>query len=154
MIRVSDVRLIRLIALGKKTQHRFPANRKIDTGQLTIPKMAPGKIHKVYQRAPFGYGGNPDSPPLLEIFIESVEPDVLGSLTEADARAEGYATKEAFIAAWDYMYRDKPIHFHLNQFRPIWVASFTLHKRLPAGDRLIKKLEQKLKQEAEAAKKK
>lgn len=150
MIHVSDERLVRLIAIGKKTTHRFPANRKVNTGQITHPKISAGKVHKVYTQAPFGDGGNPDASPLLEVMIDSVDPEVLGSLTLEDARSDGYASIEAFVAAWDNTYRHKPIYFHLNQFRPIWIVSFTFRNLLPAGEKLIKKLERQAKKQKKA----
>lgn len=148
MILVTNEKMVRLIAIGKKTTHRFLANRKIETGEVTHPKIAAGKIHKVYTQAPFGTDGNPDAPPLLEVMIDKVEPDVLNSLTLKDARSDGYASVEAFVAAWNVMHKPKAMYFEKNLFSPIWVVSFTFKNLLPAGEKLIKKIERQMKAQA------
>lgn len=141
MIHVADERLVRLIALGKKTTHRFPANRKVDTGQVTHPKIVAGKVHRVYTEAPFGRDGNPDAEPLVEVMIDSVEPDTLGSITDEEAKLEGFASVEAFATYWDRAYYHKALLFYRNRFHPVWIVSFTYRKTLPAGEKLIKRLE-------------
>ena len=148
MIHVADERFIRLIALGKKRTHRFPANRKMN-GELTNPKMALGRIHKVYTQAPFGKDGNPKAKPLLEVRIDDFFPDVLSSITEEEARIEGFASVKAFGDFWDSTYDHKGIKFNRDRFKPIWVVSFTLVKVLPAGKKLIKKLEEEAKAKAQ-----
>ena len=148
MIHVADERLVRLIALGKKTTHRFPANRKVNTGQVTHPKIVAGKVHRVYTEAPFGRDGNPDAEPLVEVMIDSVEPDTLGSITDEDARLEGFASVEAFATYWDRAYYHKALLFHRHQFHPVWIVSFTYRKTLPAGEKLIKSLERASRKEA------
>ena len=140
MIHVADERLIRLIALGKKTTHRFPANRKVNTGRVTHPKIVAGKVHRVYTEAPFGRDGNPDAEPLVEVMINSVEPDTLGAITEEEARLEGFASVEAFATYWDRAYYHKALLFHRHQFHPVWIVSFTYKRTLPAGEKLIAKL--------------
>ena len=141
MIHVADERLIRLIALGKKTTHRFPANRKVDTGQVTHPKIVAGKVHMIYTEAPFGRDGNPDAEPLLEVMIDSVEPDILGEITDEEAKLEGFASVDAFATYWDRAYYHKSLLFHRHRYHPVWVVSFTYRKTLPAGKKLIAKLE-------------
>lgn len=141
MIHVADERLVRLIAIGKKTKHRFPANRKVDTGKVTHPKIVAGKIHKVYTEAPFGRDGNPKSKPLLDIMIEGVELDVLGDMSEEDAVAEGFASVEAFATHWDRIYYHKTLYFDRNRYHPVWIVTFRLDKILPEGKKLIEKLE-------------
>lgn len=150
MIHVADERLVRLIAIGKKTTHRFPANRKIETGKLTWPKMAVGKTHKVYTQAPFGNGGNPNAKPLLEVIIEDFQPDVLGAITDEEARREGFASVDAYATYWDRIYCHKPLYFEKNRFHPVWVVTFKFKKTLPAGKKMIKKLEQQLTAKAKA----
>jgi hypothetical protein len=140
VIHVADERLIRLIALGKKTTHRFPANRKVNTGRVTHPKIVAGKVHRVYTEAPFGRDGNPDAEPLVEVMINSVEPDTLGAITEEEARLEGFASVEAFATYWDRAYYHKALLFHRHQFHPVWIVSFTYKRTLPAGEKLIAKL--------------
>lgn len=154
MIHVADERLVRLIAIGKKTAHRFPANRKIETGELTWPKMAVGKVHKVYTTAPFGNGGDPNAPPLLEVIIEDFEPDVLGAITEEEARREGFASVDAFIIYWDRIYGHRPIYFEKSRFHPVWIVTFKFKKLLPAGRRMMKRLEQEIQEAAKAKQKK
>lgn len=149
MIHVADERFIRLIAVGKKKTHRFPANRKMN-GQLTNPKMALGRIHKVYTQAPFGKDGNPKAKPMLEVRIDNFEPSVLSDITEEEARIEGFASVQMFANFWDRVYAHKGIQFDRDRFKPIWVVSFTLAKVLPAGKKLIKKLEEEAKEKAQA----
>ena len=141
MIHVADERLVRLIALGKKTAHRFPANRKINTGKVTHPKIVAGKVHLVYTEAPFGRDGNPDAKPLVEVMIESVDLDVLGDMTDDQARLEGFASVEAFKVYWDRVWYHKAIRFDQHRYHPVWVVSFRLQKILPDGKRRITKLE-------------
>ena len=141
MLHVVDPRLVRLIALGKKTSHRFPANRKIDTGKVTHSKIVVGKVHRVYTVAPFGRDGDPDSKPLVEVMIEDVYVDILGDITPEQARAEGFASIDAFRSYWDRAYYHKALSFEKNRYHPVWVVIFKLHKILKDGERLIKKLE-------------
>jgi hypothetical protein len=142
MIHVADERLVRLIVLGKKTTHRFPANRKVNTGQVTHPKIVAGKVHRVYTEAPFGRDGNPDAKPLVEVMVDSVESDTLGSITDEEARLEGFASVEAYATYWDRAYYHKALLFHRHQYHPVWIVSFTYRKTLPAGKELITRLEQ------------
>lgn len=141
MIHVADERLVRLIAIGKKTAHRFPANRKITTGKVTHPKIVPGKVHLVYTEAPFGRDGNPDAKPLLEVMIEDVQLDVLGDMTDDESRLEGFSSVEAFKVYWDRVWYHKAIRFDQHRYHPVWVVSFRLQKILLSGKKLITRLE-------------
>ncbi len=141
MIHVPDERLVRLIAIGKKTAHRFPATRKV-TGGLTHPKIVAGKTHLVYTQAPFGRDGNPDAEALLEVDIEAVDPDVLGDITESDAVREGFSSVAAFKVFWDRVWYHKALRFDTHRFHPVWVVAFQLKTVLPAGKKLIGRVEQ------------
>ena len=141
MIHVADERLVRLIAIGKKTTHRFPANRKVETGEVSHPKIVAGKAHKVYTEAPFGRDGNPDSKPLLEVMIDDVYADILGDITAEQAVIEGFASVDAFKTYWDRAYYHKALLFERNRFHPVWVVVFSLRQILRDGELLIKRLE-------------
>ena len=143
MIHVADERLVRLIVIGKKTVHRFPANRKIATGKVTHPKIVAGKVHLVYTEAPFGRDGNPDAKPLVEVMIEAVELDVLGDMTDDQAQLEGFASVDAFKVYWDRVWYHKAIRFDRHRYHPVWVVLFRLHKVLSDGRKLIAKLEKR-----------
>jgi hypothetical protein len=145
VIHVADERLVRLIALGKKTTHRFPANYKARTLEVTHPKISEGNIHKVYTRAPFGKDGDPDAEPLLEVMVDSVELEPLGDMTNEDARNEGFASLETFITYWNKVWFNKALKYQNNMYHPVWIIAFEHRKTLPAGDRLIKRIESKLK---------
>lgn len=145
MLHVADPRLVRLIALGKKTTHRFPANYKPGTNAVTHSKIRPGIVHKVYIRAPFGKDGDPDAEPLLLVTVRSVDLDVLCDTTVEDARAEGFASLEAFVAYWDNKWAQKSISYHTHMYHPVWVVQFELKEILPAGQKIIDQLEKKSK---------
>lgn len=144
MIKVHDERLVRLIALGKKTVHRFPSRFRHGTSELTHPKISPGVIHKVYTQAPFGRDGNPDARPLLEVMILSVEAEPLGDINHEEANLEGFATTDAFIRAWNAVYTQKAIRFAANMYHPVWRVEFELEKILPDGQKMIDKIEKKI----------
>jgi hypothetical protein len=141
MLHVSDDRLIRLIILGKKTAHRFPATYR-RTGEITIPKIAPGRVHKVYKRAPFGSDGNPKERPLAEVMIEEVTSDVLGDVTLEEARLEGFCSIEAFQIWWNRRWYHKGLNTKNHKIYPVWVIRFSLVKVLPAGKRLMRRLDE------------
>ena len=143
MIHIADERLVRLVALGKKTTHRFPANYREYTGQVTHPKISPGKSHKVYTEAPFGVFGNSKAEPLLEVLVTSVELDILGDITDAEVRQEGFASRDAYVVWWDRTWFRKGLKFENHLHHPVWVVSFKLERTLPAGDRLIQRLEKR-----------
>lgn len=144
MIHIADERLVRLVALGKKTAHRFPANYRQFSGQVAHPKISPGKVHKVYTEAPFGRFGNPNASPLLEVLVTSVELDILGDITEAEVRQEGFSSRDAYIVWWDRTWFRKGLKFENHLHNPIWVVSFEFKRTLEAGDRLLKRLEKGL----------
>jgi hypothetical protein len=145
VIHVPDERLVRLIAIGKKTAHRFPAQRKAVTGEVTHPKIVAGKVHKVYTEAPFGRDGNPDAQPLLEVMINEVELDVLGDMTEEDARREGFSSVAAFKVFWDRIWYHKALRFDTHLYHPVWIVSFHLEEVLPAGKKVIRRVENAMK---------
>jgi len=144
MIHVPDERLVRLIAIGKKTAHRFPAQRKAATGKVTHPKIVAGKVHKVYAEAPFGRDGNPDAKPLVVVMVDDVVLDVLGDITDAEARREGFASVAAFKVFWDRAWYHKALHFDTHRYHPVWVVSFSLREVLPAGKKLVRRIEREL----------
>ena len=141
MLHVADPRLVRLIALGKKTTHRFPGHYKPGTNTVTNPKIGPGIVHKVYMKAPFGSDGDPDAEPVLLVTVESVDLDVLCDTTTEDARAEGFASLEAFVEYWNKKWAPKAIAYRAHMYHPVWVVQFTLKEILPAGKKIIDKLE-------------
>lgn len=145
MIHVSDPRLVRLIALGKKTTHRFPARYKLGTNTVTRSKIRPGIVHKVYMRAPFGRDGDPSVEPVLLVMVKSVDLDVLCDTTEEDVRTEGFASLEAFVAYWDNKWALKSLTYHAHMYQPIWVVKFKLKEILPTGKKIIDQLEKKSK---------
>jgi hypothetical protein len=141
MIHVPDPRLIRLIALGKKTTHRFPARYRPHTNQVTHPKIRAGVVHRVYLEPPFGRDGNPSAKPMLLINVESVTLDVLCDTTEDDARSEGFASLEAFVRYWDQKWEKKALKYSASLYNPVWVVGFRLKEILPAGRKVIAKIE-------------
>jgi hypothetical protein len=143
MIHVKDERLVRLIILGKKTTHRFPASYR-PNGDITNPKIVVGKKHKVYTRAPFGRDGDRSSEPLLEVIITDVHSDNLGDTNNDEAITEGFRSIEAFRIWWDKTWGYRNILFEKNLIYPVWVISFKFSKILPAGEKLMKRLEKKL----------
>lgn len=143
MIHVADARLVRLIALGKKTTHRFPANYKPGTQDVTNPKIRPGIVHRVYMKAPFGKDGDPDAKPLLLVDVKSVTLDVLCDTTDEDVREEGFASLETFIKYWNNKWARKSLRYHIHMYHPIWVVRFKLKEILPAGQKIIDILERK-----------
>jgi len=145
VIHVADLRLVRLIALGKKTTHRFPAKYKAGTNTVTNPKIRPGIIHKVYARAPFGRDGDPNAEPLLLVMVRSVDLDVLCDTTLEDAKSEGFASLETFVAYWDKKWASKSVSYHAHMYHPVWVVQFELKEILPAGKKIIDQLEKKSK---------
>jgi hypothetical protein len=145
MIHVPDPRLVRLIALGKKTTHRFPAHYKPRSNQVTNPKIRSGFVHRVYLEPPFGRDGNPDAQPVLLIDVESVTLDVLCDTTEEDARSEGFATLEAFVRYWDQKWEKKALRYSSSLYNPVWVVKFKLKEVLPAGKKIIAKIEKQKK---------
>lgn len=149
MIVVTNERLVRLIIIGKKTRHTFPATYR-DNGEVCNPKIAAGKIHKVFTKAPFGKYGDPNSKPVASVYIEDVYLDVLVDLEDLDARREGFADMNAFIRYWNALYdpalgRKKPVIFGNNPHTPVWIASFRLKETLPAGQQLVDRLEARMK---------
>lgn len=141
MIHVPDPRLIRLIALGKKTTHRFPARYKPVTNQVTHPKITTGVVHRVYLEPPFGRDGNPNAKPTMLIDVQSVDLDILCDISEADAHAEGFASLESFIKYWDKKWIKKALRYSSSMYNPIWVVKFKLREILPEGKKIIAKLE-------------
>jgi hypothetical protein len=145
MIHVTDPRLVRLIALGKKTTHRFPAHYKSGTNRVTNPKIRPGIVHRVYLEPPFGRDGNPDAQPMILIDVESVTLDVLCDTTDEDARTEGFASLEAFVRYWDEKWEKKALRYASSLYNPVWVVKFKLREVLPAGKKIIAKIEKQRK---------
>jgi hypothetical protein len=150
VIHIADERLVRLVALGKKTTHRFPANYRQFSGKVTHPKISAGNVHKVYTVAPFGVFGDPGAPALLEVMVTSVELDILGDITDDEARQEGFSSLDAYIVWWDRTWFRKGLKFDNHLHNPIWVVSFKLKGTLPAGDRLIERLEKGLRTQSKA----
>lgn len=144
MIHVADPRLVRLIALKKKTTHRFPARYKKDSDEVTHPKITAGKLHRVYTRAPFGRDGDPNAQPLVEVLVSSVELEPLGDMNDTEAVREGFASLDVFIAYWNRVWFNRALKFENNQYHPVWVISFELKKILPAGEKLINRIESKM----------
>jgi len=144
VLHVADKRLVRLIALGKKITHRFPAQFKLGSDEVTHPKIAEGKVHKVYNVAPFGSDGDPEAQPLLTIMIERVELSPLGDITEEEARLEGFASLETFIGYWNRVWFNRALKFENNRYHPVWVISFQLLEILPDGETLLEELERDL----------
>ena len=145
MLHVADPRLVRLIALGKKTTHRFPAKYKAGANTVTNPKIKPGIVHRVYLKAPFGRDGDPEAKPLLLVTVQSVDLDVLCDTTEDDARAEGFASLATFVAYWDKKWAQKSVSYHSHMYNPVWVVQFELKEILPAGQKIIDQIEKKSK---------
>jgi hypothetical protein len=148
MIVVSDERLVRLIAIGKKTRHTFPANYR-DDGQVCQPKISSGKVHKVYTKAPFGKYGDPNAKPMVAVYIEDVYLDVLMDLADEDAWPEGFADINAFIRYWNALYhpehgRKKALTYANAPHTPVWVVKFRLDQVLPAGKLLVDRLESRV----------
>jgi hypothetical protein len=141
VLHVADERLVRLIAIGKKRRHTFPASYRVDTREVTHPKITEGKVHKVYTRAPFGSRGDPDAQPLLEVMVTEVRLDVLADLTDEDARGEGFASLDAFAVWWNRVYYNKSKTFRSDPHCPVWVIEFDLQSVLPAGQQVIDRLE-------------
>jgi hypothetical protein len=138
--------MVRLIALGKKITHRFPARYKNNyDGGVTHPKISEGKIHKVYTKAPFGSKGLKKSKPLLEVYVNDIELITLGDMIDEDARNEGFASLNAFVKYWDRVWFTKGLKFDNHHFHPVWVIYFELDEILPAGKKLIEKIEQEIK---------
>ena len=144
MLHVADERLIRLIVIGKKRRHTFPANYRIDTRRVCQPKISVGATHKVFTRAPFGRNGDPDAEPLLEVIPTNIRLDVLGDLDDGDAIGEGFASIDAFAKWWNRNYYDKSKTFRSDPHCPVWVIEFDLEKVLPAGQQMIDRLERKV----------
>lgn len=145
MIHVADPRLVRLIALGKKTTHRFPAKYKPGTQDVTNPKIRPGIVHRVYLKAPFGRDGDPDAKPLLLVDVESVDLDVLCDTTEEDAMEEGFASLDSFIQYWNKKWAKKSIKYSMHMYHPIWVVRFKHKETLPDGQKIIDAIEKRRK---------
>lgn len=143
MLHVPDERLIRLIALGKKRRHTFPANYRIDTRKVCHPKVSIGVMHKVYIRAPFGNHGDPDAEPLLAVLVTDIRLDVLADLDEEDARGEGFASLDAYAKWWNAVYANKAKTFRADPHSPVWIISFELRDVLPAGKTMIERLERR-----------
>jgi hypothetical protein len=141
VLHVADERLVRLIAIGKKGRHTFPANYRVDTREVCHPKITVGTVHKVYTRAPFGSKGDPEADPLLEVIPTNIRLDVLGDLDDGDARGEGFASIDAFAKWWNKVYYDKAKTFRSDPHCPVWVIEFDLKSVLPAGQRVIDRLE-------------
>jgi hypothetical protein len=138
--------MVRLIALGKKITHRFPARYKNTyDGGVTHPKISEGKIHKVYTKAPFGSKGLKKSKPLLEVYVNDIELITLGDMIDEDARNEGFASLNAFVKYWDRVWFTKGLKFDNHHFQPVWVIYFELDEILPAGKKLIEKIDQEIK---------
>lgn len=142
MLHVADDRLIRLIILGKKTAHRFPANYRED-GQITHPKITPRKKHKVYRNAPFGVDGDPNVKPLAEVMITKVHSDTLGDVTEEEVLEEGFASLDAFKIWWNRRWYHDGLNYRNHKIHPIWVIKFKFLRILPAGKELMKRLEER-----------
>jgi hypothetical protein len=145
MIHVPDPRLVRLIALGKKTAHRFPARYKPGNNAVTNPKIRAGFVHRVYLEPPFGRDGNPEAQPVLLIDVQSVTLDVLCDTTEEDARLEGFASLEAFVRYWDQKWEKKALRYSSSLYNPVWVVKFSLKEILPAGKKIIDKIDKQKK---------
>jgi hypothetical protein len=150
VIHIADERLVRLVALGKKTTHRFPANYREGSGQVSHPKISPGNVHRVYTVAPFGVFGDPDADPLLEVLVTSVELDILGDITNEEVRQEGFLTRAAYEVWWDRTWFRKGLKFENHLHNPVWVVAFKFERTLPAGDRLIKRLENRTRTQSKA----
>ena len=137
MIHISDPRLVRLVLIGKKTRHTFPAQYRKGSGELTQPKIIAGREHYVYDHAPFGSYGSPDTEPLGVVYIESVNPDVLSDLTDADVKLEGFASLSVFRTYWNDVWSKKGLDFDKNRLHPVWTIHFKLKTVLPAGVALL-----------------
>jgi hypothetical protein len=148
VIHIPDPRLARLVLIGKKTRHTFPAQYRKGTGELTSPKISVGKEHLVYSIAPFGNSGDPDAEPLGKVLIDAVAPEVIADITDADVRSEGFANLSAFKIYWNSVWRKKTLDFDKNRHHPVWVIRFRLLSVLPAGVALLERFDGKPKRRA------
>jgi hypothetical protein len=88
---------------------------------------------------------------MVDVYIENVYLDVLMDLANEDARPEGFADINAFIRYWNALYhpqhgRKKAVTYANAPHTPVWVAKFHLEEVLPAGKRLVDRLEARTKQ--------
>ena len=137
MIHIADERLVVLVMLGKKTTHRFPAQYKPISGEITSPKIAVGKKHFIYTEAPFGSYGDPRKEPLARVIITSVFSQPLCDITEEDVREEGFASVAAFTTYWNRVWFNRALKAQNHPYHPTWVIRFKLDEVLPKGNKLL-----------------
>jgi hypothetical protein len=70
---------------------------------------------------------------------------VLCDTTLEDAKSEGFASLETFVAYWDKKWASKSVSYHAHMYHPVWVVQFELKEILPAGKKIIDQLEKKSK---------
>ena len=83
-----------------KPEHVEPilTGYKTQTRRLGKKRWNVGSVHACYTRPPFAKGG---AEPFCRVLIKGVHTQILGSMTNWDARAEGYDNVGAFIDAWE-----------------------------------------------------
>lgn len=113
--------LMALIREGIKTQARRPVWK----GDTAVTD-ALGKVFQVVRkgcvrwavgkvcRLQHGHG----QPTVARIKVTAIRQERLGDITQADALAEGFASREAFFAYWD------SLHGRLDLNQSVWVLSF------------------------------
>jgi len=121
--------LARLIVAGRKTQTR---RRRHDQ----TCRYAPGRTYAVQR----GRG----APAIARIEIVSIEPQTLGEITFAEARREGFRTRNEFFEYWRRLYSHRADCWECDASElaaadldaPVWVITFALAEpiRIPALD--------------------
>lgn len=108
---------------GKKTQTRRIAGsgeRLIERGGVPCVVTAGGRV--VYQvgRSYAVQPGRNDKA-VARIRLTDIRQEALGTISDDDARAEGYPTRDGFLATWRSIYGEG---FDLS--RDVWVLTFEL----------------------------
>ena len=127
MIVIPDIRQIIMVAAGRKQTHRFPAGTTKE-GWMRHPKIATGKTHSIYERAPHGRFGNRSEPPLVSVEIDRVDPSTPMEWTDEEMYYEGFDSVEAYGVWWDVWRKGDRLCKAWNEMsgEPFWVTTFRL----------------------------
>lgn len=94
------------------------SRRKTQTRRMRAARpCVPGSTHQCYTRPPWMQGR-----PFAEIAVGEVRRERVADISEADAVAEGFASRAAFLTAIVRLYGEAAVDAEC------WVVAFVLHR--------------------------
>jgi hypothetical protein len=104
-----------------KPEHVAPVldDTKTQTRRTGKRRWKVGSVHKCYTKPPYARGG---AEPFCEVRILDVRHEAMRGMSEADAHAEGYTTRQHYYEAFSRIYGMATYTKHLDE--PLWVVEF------------------------------